>query len=76
MGDGIEALEKLPRSAKEVYNLISENRVISREALIQMTDFPERTVRFAIKKLLAMGLIQERISLKDARKKIYGIRHN
>ncbi|MEM3444988.1 MAG: hypothetical protein QXJ27_05920 [Thermoplasmata archaeon] len=75
MGDGIEALEKLPRSAREVYNIISENRVISRESLLQMTEFPERTVRFAIKKLLAMGLIQERISLKDARKKIYGLKH-
>lgn len=75
MGDGIETLEKLPRSAREVYHLISENRVISREDLLKMTDFPERTVRFAIKKLLAMGLIQERVSLKDARKKIYGLKH-
>lgn len=69
-------VEKLPRSAKEVYSIISENRVISRDMLIKMTDFPERTVRFAIKKLVAMGLIQERISLKDARKKIYGLKYH
>jgi len=69
-----EGIEKLPRSAREVYNLIYENKVISRESLLAMTEFPERTVRLAIKKLLALGLIQERISLRDARKKIYGIK--
>lgn len=69
-----EVIEKLPRSAREVYNLIYENKVISRASLLAMTEFPERTVRLAIKKLLALGLIQERISLRDARKKIYGIK--
>jgi|YelNatPaOPRAMG01_1025707.scaffolds.fasta_scaffold134477_1 NAD+ kinase len=76
MNENIKMVEKLPRSAKEVYSIISENRVISRDMLIKMTDFPERTVRFAIKKLVAMGLIQERISLKDARKKIYGLKYH
>ncbi|MGB9637008.1 MAG: winged helix-turn-helix transcriptional regulator [Thermoplasmata archaeon] len=76
MAEGLEAIEKLPRSAREIYNLISENRVITREALVRSTDLPERTVRFAVKKLIEMGLVQERISLKDARKKIYGLKEH
>ncbi|MEO9320239.1 MAG: phosphosulfolactate synthase [Nitrososphaera sp.] len=58
-------------ATKFVYFIIRTRNPIEQAELIQMTHLPRRTVQNAIDELRDQGLIIERTSLDDARKKVY-----
>ncbi|MFQ5819611.1 MAG: winged helix DNA-binding protein [Candidatus Heimdallarchaeota archaeon] len=59
---------KLPPSAQKIYLLLAveENGLTTKEIVRRVT-FTSRTVRYALKKLLAMGLVQKLPYLLDMR---------
>jgi phosphosulfolactate synthase len=58
-------------AAKFVYFVIKSKPQIDQVELMNMTNLPRRTVQSAVEELKTQGLIIERSSLDDARKKIY-----
>ena len=58
-------------ASKFVYFLINTKYPIEQSDLINITHLPRRTVQSAIEELRAQGLILERNSLDDTRRKVY-----
>ncbi|MGI0016884.1 MAG: phosphosulfolactate synthase, partial [Nitrososphaera sp.] len=58
-------------AAKFVYFVIRAKPQIDQIELMNMTNLPRRTVQSAVEELKTQGLIIERSSLDDARKKVY-----
>ena len=58
-------------ASKFVYFLINPKYPIEQSDLINITHLPRRTVQSAIEELRAQGLILERNSLDDTRRKVY-----
>lgn len=58
-------------AAKFVYFVLKSKHPIDQTELMSTTNLPRRTVQSAIDELKAQGLIIERNSLDDARKKVY-----
>jgi len=58
-------------AAKFVYFVMKTKHPIDQVDLMNMTNLPRRTVQSAIEELKIQGLIIERNSLEDARKKVY-----
>ncbi|HEY7507262.1 MAG TPA: helix-turn-helix domain-containing protein, partial [Nitrososphaera sp.] len=57
--------------AKFVFFVIKSKPQIDQVELMNMTNLPRRTVQSAVEELKTQGLIIERSSLDDARKKVY-----
>jgi phosphosulfolactate synthase len=71
---GISYMRKEPEGgpgAKFVYFVIKTKNPIDQVEIMEMTRLPRRTVQSAIEELKNQGLIIERSSLDDARKKVY-----
>jgi phosphosulfolactate synthase len=71
---GVAHLAKNPEgspAAKFVYFIMKTKHPIDQVELMNMTNLPRRTVQSAIEELKSQGLIIERSSLEDARKKVY-----
>jgi phosphosulfolactate synthase len=58
-------------AAKFVYFVMKSKYPIDQVELMNMTNLPRRTVQSAVEELKSQGLIIERSSLEDARKKLY-----
>jgi phosphosulfolactate synthase len=58
-------------AAKFVYFVMNSKHPIDQVELMNMTNLPRRTVQSAVEELKSQGLIIERSSLDDARKKLY-----
>jgi phosphosulfolactate synthase len=58
-------------AAKFVYFVIRSKHPIDQVELMAMTNLPRRTVQSAVDELKTQGMIIERSSLDDARKKVY-----
>jgi len=58
-------------AAKFVYFVMKSRHPIDQVELMNMTNLPRRTVQSAVEELKSQGLIIERSSLDDARKKLY-----
>jgi phosphosulfolactate synthase len=58
-------------AAKFVYFVMRSKHPIDQVELMNMTNLPRRTVQSAVEELKSQGLIIERNSLDDARKKLY-----
>jgi len=58
-------------AAKFVYFVLRSKHPIDQTELMNMTSLPRRTVQSAVDELKSQGLIIERNSLDDARKKVY-----
>ncbi len=58
-------------AAKFVYFVVKSKHPIDQVELMNMTNLPRRTVQSAVEELKSQGLIIERNSLDDARKKLY-----
>lgn len=71
---GVSYLRKEPEGgpgAKFVYFIIKSKHSVDQVQIMEITRLPRRTVQSAIDELKSQGLIIERSSLDDARKKIY-----
>jgi phosphosulfolactate synthase len=71
---GISYLRKEPESgpaSKFIYYIIKTKNPIDQGELISLSHLPRRTIQNAIEELKNQGLIVERNSIEDARKKTY-----
>lgn len=66
-----EQLRELPPSAKLVANVLGDNEPLSQGKLAEASLLPERTVRYALKRLAEADLVDSRYSFDDARKQVY-----
>src|SRR6056297_3912081 len=66
-----ELLEPLPPSAKLVYYVLDEEGRFDQTGLAEETRLSTRTVRFAVEKLTEVGLVEEGLCPRDARRSVY-----
>ena len=71
---GVSYLRKEPESgpaSKFIYYIIKTKNPVDQSELISLSHLPRRTIQNAIEELKNQGLIVERNSLDDARKRLY-----
>lgn len=61
----------LPPSAVTVLGILATRGPLTHKALVQNAPIPERTVRFALDRLVKAGRVVERPSLRDSRQSYY-----
>ncbi|MFW6317302.1 MAG: ArsR family transcriptional regulator [Halorubrum sp.] len=66
-----ELLSPLPPSAKLVYYVLDEEGRFDQTGLAEETRLSTRTVRFAVEKLTEVGLVEEGLCPRDARRSVY-----
>ena len=64
-------LKGLSPSAKLVHFMLLRERSMTQRELVQATSLPERTVRYAVDRLIKKGLVTARHNLADARQMVY-----
>jgi NAD+ kinase len=65
--------KELPPSAKLVYKILSYEGNLTQKEVINLSNLPERTVRYALELLLKKRLITQQPYLNDARQTVYGV---
>lgn len=68
-----ERTKSLPPSAKLVYKILSYEGQLTQKEVINISNLPERTVRYALELLLKKRLITQQPYLNDARQTVYGV---
>ena len=68
-----EKAHELPPSAKLVLKVLEYHVTLSQKKIIDETNLPSRTVRYALSLLVAEGLVKKQISLRDSRQAIYSL---
>ena len=68
-----ERTKNLPPSAKLVYKILSYEGNLTQKEVINISNLPERTVRYALELLLKKRLITQQPYLNDARQTVYGV---
>ena len=66
-----ERLADLPPSAKLVYKVLETEGALTQSRLVEETLLARRTVRNAVTQLETADLVDVRVSVLDARKKLY-----
>ncbi|MFO8114829.1 MAG: ArsR family transcriptional regulator [Halorubrum sp.] len=66
-----QLLSPLPPSAKLVYYVLDEEGRFDQTGLAEETRLSTRTVRFAVEKLTDVGLVEEGLCPRDARRSVY-----
>ncbi|MGH9934326.1 MAG: MarR family transcriptional regulator, partial [Nitrososphaerales archaeon] len=69
-----EDLLGMPPSAKLVLKTLEYEGPLSQKDLASRTMLPERTVRLALSHLLGKGYVKKKVSLRDARQRIYELK--
>lgn len=68
-----EKVEKLPPSARIIYDYISRMQLAKPKDLIENIDIPARTIRHALKRLVDDGLVLKIPDFNDLRSSYYKI---
>jgi predicted transcriptional regulator len=68
-----EELVDLPPSAKLVFKILEYNGRLTQKGIVEKSMLPARTVRYALERLEAIGVIDENIYFADARQNLYEI---
>ena len=68
-----ERLEDLPPSAKLVHKTLEFEGECTQKELVTETRLSSRTVRYAISRLEEQELVEQRVSFRDARQKLYSL---
>lgn len=68
-----EELLNMPPSSKLLLKILEYEGAMTQKDLAQKTVLPDRTVRLALRHLLDKGYIKKKVSIRDARQKIYEI---
>jgi predicted transcriptional regulator len=63
----------IPPSALKIFDILQVNGPLTPKAISNKTTFSSRTVRYALKILLRLGLVKKLPNLRDARQFIYRI---
>lgn len=66
-----ETVSDLPPSAKLVFKTLEYEGGMTQGELATATMLPSRTVRDAVSRLEAVGVVEERVFIPDARKSTY-----
>ncbi|WP_277543787.1 MarR family transcriptional regulator [Haloarcula laminariae] len=66
-----DAIRDLPPSAKLVAKVLEYNDTLTQTQLAEETLLPPRTVRYAVKRLENVGVVDSGFSFTDARKRLY-----
>ncbi len=69
--DRFERLVELPPSAKLVYRVLTDDAPMTQQQVRTDALLPARTTRDALQKLKDENLVEERLYLPDARKRLY-----
>jgi DNA-binding MarR family transcriptional regulator len=72
-GRAASALRELPPSAKLVAKTLEYDGPLTQAGLTEETLLPARTVRDALGRLEAGGIVESRISFVDARQRVYAL---
>jgi DNA-binding MarR family transcriptional regulator len=65
------AVAQLPPSVKFVLKVLEGKRYATFSEIVQETGLPERTVKYALRRLKELGLVKVMPCIADARKRIY-----
>ena len=65
------ALTKLSYSCRELISILEKKSPLTQKELLAETDVAARTVRFALNRLIELGLIVKRCNLNDTRSVYY-----
>lgn len=66
-------LSELPPSAKLVLKVLENHDTLTQQALIRETYLPCRTTRYALRKLMEAGFVNDDVHFRDARKRLYSL---
>jgi len=66
-------LLNMPPSSKLLLKILEYEGAMTQKELATKTLLPDRTVRLALSHLLEKGYVKRKISMRDARQKIYEI---
>ncbi len=69
----LDVVEYMPRSAKQVFDILLSDGPLTQKDLINKTGIPPRTVRYALNKLKGEDIIEERFCIQDARQSLYSV---
>lgn len=65
------AAEALTKSGQELVKVLRKKGKCTQKELIGIVDIPARTVRYALKRLIELGIIYRRSNLNDMRSVYY-----
>jgi DNA-binding MarR family transcriptional regulator len=68
-----ETVKDLPPSCKLIYFVLKQEGPMTQITLADESMLPERTVRYAINRLVEIDALSKRIHIKDARQNVYDI---
>lgn len=66
--------EGLPPSAEDVYELLALEGPLTHRELVEYSDMPARTVRYAVRRLKEADCLGERVNLKDCRQRFFFVK--
>jgi DNA-binding transcriptional regulator GbsR (MarR family) len=66
--------EGLPPSAEEVFELLALEGPMTHRELVEYTEMPARTVRYAVRRLKEADRVGERVNLKDCRQRFFFVK--
>lgn len=66
-----DVVEYLPPSAKQVILVLASDGPLTQKDIINRTDLPARTVRYALSTLKREEMLEERFCFRDARQSLY-----
>lgn len=66
-----DAVRDLPPSVKLVYIVLVEKGALTQQGIAEESYLPARTVRSSVKQLKEIDVIDEEISSRDARQRVY-----
>ncbi|MFW9979567.1 MAG: NAD(+)/NADH kinase [Candidatus Thorarchaeota archaeon] len=69
-----EKTSELPPSAKLVLKVLEYQGSMTQKRIIEETNLPSRTVRYALSLLVSEALVRKQISLRDSRQALYSIK--
>lgn len=73
MAPPVELLTDQPPSAKLVFKILEYDGSLTQREIADETMLPQRTVRFALSRLEDVGLVEGRVSFRDARQSVYSL---
>jgi hypothetical protein len=68
-----DVVEFLPPSARQVFQVLASDGLLTQKDIISKTHLPPRTVRYALNRLRGEEMLQERFCFRDARQILYGL---
>ncbi|SFR70241.1 winged helix-turn-helix domain-containing protein [Halogeometricum limi] len=65
------SLREMPPSSKLVYKVLEHDGPLTQRQLADNSLLPTRTVRYALDRLRDADIVEERLCIQDARKRLY-----